>query len=212
MELERLFYPVQTLGYGKRVGIWLVGCPHRCFNCCNPEIQQADKTKQVHIHQVFQMISSIDKQIDGVTISGGDPFFQAEELAKLVEWLRKSGIDDILIYSGYTLKQLQKMKNAHVDFVLQNIAVLVDGLYIENLNDNIPLRGSSNQTVYVLNEKYQFRYETYFKGERTMQTIVVDNNLISFGIPPKHYKQRLEEKSFEKGLLLKNNTTSNPKL
>src|SRR5690606_7761143 len=140
--------------YGNRVGIWTVGCPHRCFNCCNPELQPVDESKEITLDHLFHSISSITETIDGITISGGDPFFQPEELAILIAWLVEKGHEDILIYSGYKIEELLSWNRTDVQFILENIAVLIDGLYIDKLNDNLSLRGSSNQRVIVLKEKF----------------------------------------------------------
>lgn len=200
MEIERIFYPVRTLGPGMRLGIWTVGCAFRCFNCCNEELQEANPDKEIPLSTLFDMIDSIEHPIDGVTISGGDPFFQVEELVPLVKGLVDRGIEDILIYTGNTLKQLREMNNMHVNFVLDNIAVLIDGIYIEALNDNSPLRGSFNQQVHIFKEKYREKYEAFLKGERQLQTLVYDQSLLAIGIPPKGYKKDLHEKAKEKGI------------
>lgn len=154
MQIERVYYPVKTLGYGNRIGIWTVGCRHGCFNCSNPELWDNDPDKDVSEKQIINMFTSIPGQVDGVTITGGEPFQQAEELLSLVLYLYKELTQDILIYSGYTLEELQQWKNPTVDKVLAHIAVLIDGKYIEELNDNSSLRGSSNQRIHILNKAY----------------------------------------------------------
>ena len=100
------------------------------------------------------MLKSITQPVDGVTISGGDPFQQLEELDELVSFIAAEITNDILIYTGYTLKQLQSWNNEHVTNIIGKIAVLIDGKYIDHLNDNRSLRGSSNQQIHLLNEKY----------------------------------------------------------
>ncbi|WNS77418.1 4Fe-4S single cluster domain-containing protein [Bacillus sp. DTU_2020_1000418_1_SI_GHA_SEK_038] len=206
MQIERIFYPLETLGYGKRIGIWLVGCPHRCHLCCNPELQAADPTKNIELSAIFSYIESILKKykVDGVTISGGDPFAQPKELRQLVKWLQKNSIEDILVYSGYTLAELRAQKNESIDDILFNISVLVDGKYVESLNDNRPLRGSSNQVVHIFNTKYKERYREIIAGEsRPIQNIYYEDNLISFGIPPRDFNKSVCEKLSEKGVSTK---------
>lgn len=39
MQIDRLLYPVHSLGPGNRLVIWVRGCKKRCFNCANPELQ-----------------------------------------------------------------------------------------------------------------------------------------------------------------------------
>ncbi|UTR12090.1 radical SAM protein [Evansella sp. LMS18] len=200
MQIERIYYPLKTLGYGNRVGIWTVGCPHRCFRCCNEELQPADDTKEVPLEKIYTLISNIKESVDGVTLSGGDPFFQAEELNNLVNWLKEKGIDDILIYSGFTLEELRKMNNVYINDVLSKIAVLIDGKYVEELNDDLPMRGSSNQRIHIFKDEFKKKYEDLLKGDRTIQPLIVENNIITLGIPPKNYKNSLKEFSYKKGM------------
>lgn len=200
MQIERMYYPVKTLGYGNRLGIWMVGCPHRCFNCCNPELQNENVEKELSVNDVFRLIESIGQPIDGVTISGGDPFFQPKELAILVRGLVHLGIEDILVYSGYTMDELISKNDKDTFDILDNIAVLIDGKYMEELNDNRPLRGSSNQQILLLKEKFKDRYINLLGSAREIQNVYFSNNLISIGIPPKGFKKRVRQKSKEKGL------------
>lgn len=69
---------------------------------------------------------------------------QAKELLELVKLLRLIN-SDILVFSGYTHQEL--LKNTTQREILNEIAVLVDGPYIESLNNALPLRGSSNQNI-----------------------------------------------------------------
>ena len=102
LQIERIFYPIETLGYGKRIGIWTIGCSHGCFNCCNPELWDSNPNKNLSLLQIFTMLKSINQPVDGVTISGGDPFQQLEELDELVSFIAAEITDDILIYTGFT--------------------------------------------------------------------------------------------------------------
>jgi anaerobic ribonucleoside-triphosphate reductase activating protein len=89
MQIARVYYPVKTLGYGNRIGIWTVGCKHACQNCSNPELWDDDPSRDVPLETLFRMFDQIKYPIDGVTISGGDPFEQTAELIVLVQHLDK---------------------------------------------------------------------------------------------------------------------------
>lgn len=193
LQIERIFFPLETLGYGKRIGIWTIGCPHACFNCSNPELWKENKSKDLSLPFIFQMLGAIKDPIDGITISGGEPFQQVEELSELIRFISLNISDDILLYSGYTLEQLEKWKNPHVEYILQNVAVIVDGKYVEEKNDNSPLRGSSNQIVHILNEKYRNRYENLLSGHRQVQTVAVKDSLLAFGIPLKNTNETFQQ-------------------
>ena len=193
LEIERIFFPLETLGYGRRIGIWTIGCPHACFNCSNPELWNENKSKDLPLSYVYQMLRTIKDPIDGVTISGGEPFKQAKELSELIRFALTNISDDILVYSGYTLEQLKSWENPYVEDILNNIAALVDGKYVEGKNDNSPLKGSSNQVFHILNDKYRSRYEKLLMGKRQVQTVAVQDNVLALGIPLKNTRKTFQQ-------------------
>jgi len=177
MYVARVLYPVEVLGPGKRVGIWFCGCPRRCKGCSNPELWEFQKRYETTPETVFSMVKSLAEthQIDGFTITGGDPMYQAEDLQKLLGLLREIS-DDIIVYTGYSYGELSKE-------VLKHITVLIDGEYVEELNDNSLLRGSSNQTVYILDEAKAERYRMFFETETNkVQNFFTSDGVISVGI------------------------------
>lgn len=129
-------------GEGIRTVIWFQGCNHNCYNCHNPQthsfqnniLMSADNIVNFYLKQKLQ---------SGITLSGGDPFFQAEELLSLLKKLKEHDIN-IWVYTGFTYEYLLKEYKEH----LQYIDVLVDGLYIDKLRDiSLVFRGSSNQRL-----------------------------------------------------------------
>lgn len=184
MNVARILYPVQVLGPGKRVGIWVAGCPRRCKGCSNPELWTQRPEYEVSIEQLFSFIEAIarDHEIDGFTISGGDPMEQAEELVQLVKYLTTIS-SDILVYTGYRIDALKEQKNPAIESLLAAVSVLIDGEYMEELNDDSFLRGSSNQRVYVLNPDYQDKYEAYLsEGHNQIQNFTTVDGVVSVGI------------------------------
>lgn len=180
ISLGRMYYPVKVLGPGSRVGIWMNGCDRRCIGCISPELQAYDKSKEVTVNEIIQMIQRIDSPIDGFTISGGEPFYNPEALNALVQSLSKI-CDDILIFSGYTIEELRGQHKASIESVLNTCAALIDGPYVKELNDNSGLRGSSNQRCWI------FRYPDKYAGieieERKLQNIVYGERILTIGIP-----------------------------
>ena len=177
MYIARILYPVEVLGPGKRIGIWFCGCPRRCEGCSNPELWEFDEKYQTSLGTVEKLISKIiiDYHVDGFTITGGDPLYQYNDFKKLIDFLRTIN-EDILVYTGYTIDELQG-KN------LEGVAVLIDGQYIESRNNNSALRGSDNQNIYVLNEKYITLYEDYLRtATNQIQNFTAKDSCISVGI------------------------------
>lgn len=102
MYIARILYPVKVLGPGNRIGIWFAGCHHKCKGCSNPELWKADEKYFVTIEQVEKLIRTVavGHEIDGFTITGGDPMEQADELTNLLT--RVADIShDVILYTGY---------------------------------------------------------------------------------------------------------------
>lgn len=177
MYVARVLYPVEVLGPGKRVGIWFCGCPRRCKGCSNPELWEFQEKYKTTPETVFEMIKtvSLNHNIDGFTITGGDPFYQPERLKKLLDMLKIIS-DDIIVYTGYKRDEIKTDE-------LENISVLIDGEYIEELNDNSLLRGSSNQVVHILDNTKADKYRTYFNTESNkVQNFFTWDGVVSVGI------------------------------
>lgn len=177
MFVARILYPVEVLGPGKRVGIWFCGCPHGCPGCCNPELWEFQERYRTTPETVFDLIRRLseDHTIDGFTISGGDPMYQPADLRKLLRLL-KTVSDDILVYTGYPIEALPPE-------VLENISVLIDGPYMEALNDNSLLRGSSNQRIHILQREKEALYQKYLATETNkIQNFTTADGILSVGI------------------------------
>lgn len=177
MYVARVLYPVEVLGPGKRVGIWFCGCPKRCKGCSNPELwefqDRYDTSPQIVFELILQIVSN--RPIDGFTITGGDPLYQANDLQQLIMLLRTIS-EDILVYTGYSLKEISVDK-------LNGIAVLIDGEYIESRNNNCILRGSDNQTIHILDQRYEEKYTAYLSHNRNrIQNFMTSDGVISVGI------------------------------
>ena len=181
MQIGKILYPVTTLGVGERLGIWTQGCNRFCRGCSNPELQTFDETKDVPPQKIFD--ATIGWEFDGVTISGGAPFLQEKDLKTLVQLYSEAGVEDILVYTGFTLEELAAKKDKNIDYVLANISVLIDGPFVEALVDEVPLRGSSNQRVWVLNEKYRQAYQAYLKEEKKVDIFYFSDDAHFIGIP-----------------------------
>lgn len=195
MQIDRIFYPVRTLGFGSRIGIWVVGCPHACPNCSNPELWEPDATKDIPVTAVWEMLMSIRAPVDGVTITGGEPFEQTENVYHLVRLIRKYLTGDIVVYTGYTIEELRERRDVYTDKTLQLIAVLIDGRYIEDLNDGrLALRGSSNQRIHILNPDYEPVYRELARQKRQSQNVYVNNRLFSIGIPVNDFWLDLDDR------------------
>lgn len=189
MQIGQIKFPITALGINNRLGIWTVGCNRRCPNCISPNFQLADVSREIEVKDIIELVRNL--KFEGVTISGGEPFLQIKELRKLVQAINEElHIDDILIFTGFLKKELDERKDEDIDYIFKNISVLIDGPYIDELNTNLVLRGSSNQTIYFLKEKYQPLYEKYMNEEKKFDTFWDDEHSFTvIGIPDKELRK-----------------------
>ena len=181
MYVDRILYPVTSLGPGKRLCIWVSGCNARCEGCANPELWTQRPEQFISVENLALAIkkSVMGKEIEGITISGGEPFDQAVDVIKLLNLLNCKV--DILVFSGYLYEEIKN--DITKNMLLEMIDVFVDGRYIEELNDGrSALKGSSNQCIYILNEKKEKLYDDYLKQGRQIQNFVYDYKTLSVGI------------------------------
>lgn len=198
MLVAYVLYPVKVLGPGERIGIWLYGCNRRCKGCATPQLQEFRQEKEISVDRLCEMVFSVlDKYpVDGITISGGEPMEQAEELQ---EFLKKISprIDDILLYTGYTLEQLLERNPKTIQDIQKYVTVLIEGEYIEDENKGHVLRGSDNQKIHYKNQDVKEKYERYIteSGQRKcLQTFQVSDGIFTVGIPEKGFRERLESR------------------
>lgn len=156
MEVARILYPIEVLGPGKRVGIWFAGCPRRCRGCSNPELWEPNERYRTTPETLARMIFEIAREhkIDGFTFTGGDPMMQYDDMMALIALLSPIS-RDILVYTGYRYEELP---------ALSGITVLIDGEYREEENESLPLIGSRNQRIFLLDEAYRVRYHRYLRS------------------------------------------------
>ena len=140
-------------GEGIRFVVFTQGCPHHCPGCHNPQTHPFEGGFLGDIPALLRQMGE-NPLLQGLTISGGEPFCQPEALLPLARGAREQG-KDVTIYSGYTLEQLLEMAKDHPAILdlLRACDILVDGPYVEQLRDlTLTFRGSSNQRILVLKE------------------------------------------------------------
>lgn len=126
-------------GEGIRYVIFLQGCAHKCEGCHNPETWDFKGGYTMDIDYLASDILKRRKHLDGITLSGGDPFYQQETCVKLLKLLP----DDmnVWIYTGFLYEDICNTELAKM------ADVIVDGPYIEELKCDGEMRGSSNQRI-----------------------------------------------------------------
>ncbi len=199
MRIARILYPVTVLGPGKRIAIWVAGCGKRCKGCANPELWNGGDFPHMDMADLKKtmdgLYEKVEERVDGITLSGGEPFLQSGELLELVRYLKyEKKTEDILVFSGGSIEKLQKDDKSAA--VLQEIAVLVDGEYIEEQNQGEVLRGSTNQRINILNQAFKEKYQKYLvenEGTHLVENFKVGDGVVLVGIHKKDFAEKLED-------------------
>lgn len=161
-------------GEGIRAVIWTQGCSHNCPGCHNPNTHSFEDGYLLDIEEVKEMIDDLEGQ-DGVTFSGGDPFYQPEACAFLAKYIKKRGLN-VWCYTGFlyeTLIELSKRNSKIMDF-LKEIDILVDGPFLlEKKSYDAIFRGSTNQRIIdvknSLKEKKVVLVDKYYQKEKKIK-------------------------------------------
>lgn len=149
LRFARLAYPVTALGPGRRLALWVAGCSLRCHGCITPELQSADAGKAIPVARLAERILALNTALDGITLTGGEPFEQAEALAELWASIAPQRPEwDLLAFSGYTLAQLQARPNS--GRLLAFTDLLVAGPFLPQRPSQHPLLASGNQQLHDL--------------------------------------------------------------
>lgn len=129
-------------GPGLRTAIYFAGCLHECPGCHNPQSWPMDAGKEMSADQLIEITEEADAD---VTLTGGDPVYQAAEIMPLCRELKRKG-RNVWLYTGFRYEELMAVKVSRE--LLDYIDVLVDGPFIERLHDrSLLFRGSSNQRL-----------------------------------------------------------------
>ncbi len=175
---------VRSLGPGLRYAIWLQGCPFDCKGCATPEAKGVVANKIYTVDSVANDI--IQSSCDGLTISGGEPFLQAAGLGRLLSKVQVARPEmSVVIFTGF---QLENLTSKDALDVIHHADVIIDGPYIERLNDGKGLRGSSNQRVHILTDRLISWKDEMENGSRHIEINInnsIDNLIESVGIPLK---------------------------
>ena len=131
-------------GPGIRLVVFTQGCKHNCKDCHNRHTHDFDGGYDIVIDDIIDLVKA-NPLLDGITLSGGDPFEQVLACNNLAIKVKELGLN-VITYTGYTFEQI--MKNIEHKELLLNTDILIDGKFeISNKDLTLPFRGSKNQRI-----------------------------------------------------------------
>ena len=133
-------------GKGIRTVIWTQGCSHNCPFCHNPSTHDFKGGELIELEDVLYKLEQLEGQ-DGITLSGGDPFFQPKPCLQIAKKAHELGMN-VWAYTGFTFEELFEKANKDILELLTEIDVLIDGKFDQNKKSlDLEFRGSSNQRI-----------------------------------------------------------------
>lgn len=135
-------------GPGIRFVVFTQGCSHNCEGCHNPDTHNFSGGNLVEIDNIINMIKS-NPLLDGITISGGEPFEQPLQAGVLANKVKNLGLN-VITYTGYTFEEILLKMKTFKDYekLLLSTDILIDGCFDISKKDlTLPFRGSANQRI-----------------------------------------------------------------
>jgi anaerobic ribonucleoside-triphosphate reductase activating protein len=175
-------------GPGARAVLHLAGCSIGCPGCFNPHTHASvgNGVRNQFPEQLAQSLLAVSSEI---TISGGEPTDQLPELLLLLRALKQAGAG-IIVYSGRTRQALQKKPEWRLIEQEALIDVLIDGPFVLSLMETKEMKGSQNQVIHLLTERYQ---ASDFDQRLTEVQLDEQGNLVILGFPTQEFLQAVRE-------------------
>ena len=169
-------------GPGFRYVVFVQGCPHHCHGCHNPESWAFDAGCEMTTGEIFEEIKE-RPNLRGVTFSGGEPFLQVSELARTINEiaLLTGKKPPVICYTGNTKEGIEERNDAAAKALLSLTDLLIDGEYIQELDSNDRYKGSDNQRMIFLTDR--FSPEDFPPMKRSISIRLGSDHLAMSGIP-----------------------------
>lgn len=146
-------------GVGIRDVIFTQGCSHHCKGCHNPHTWNSKGGEEVTAKEIADQLKNSN---NNVTISGGEPLEQIQEVTELLSELHKQG-KDAWLYTGYTFENIGM--GIWLILYANGVTVVVDGTFQEDKKDlTLQFRGSSNQRLIDLEKSLKAGHVVLWEG------------------------------------------------
>ncbi len=190
INIDTVRLSIDTNGPGRRIVIWTQGCTLNCDGCFNQEQLIHEANKLFDIKELFEILIGllIKYNCEGVTISGGEPFQQAKAVLELGKLVKQKGYS-LVIFSGYTYKQLKESKNHEVRELLKLGDIMILGRY--NRNNTEERTWFNNKDKKIIYNSDQYINYSFDVNPNIEFTIIEDTMLIS-GFPDRQTFEELK--------------------
>ena len=173
----------KVLGPGNRASVWVHGCCRNCPGCISEAFRNGPFLSFT-ADELAEWVLAQD--VEGLTISGGEPMLQAEALAEMLGIIRERRDLSVIVYTGYLYEELidLSMQDSGIRSFLEQIDLLIDGPYIKNRDRNQPYIGSDNQRLLLLTDRLKDSMEYYYSAEgRKIELHLSEAQTLMVGVP-----------------------------
>ena len=144
-------------GPGKRLVVFFQGCRLDCPGCFNPDTHTFRENKLLSPDEILSSGAGAgageDEDIEGITVSGGEPFEQPSGLLNLLKCARTKRSLSTMVYTGHTYEEI--LNDSVKSLCLEFIDLLIEGRFIREEKETTRLaRGSTNQRIMLLTDRY----------------------------------------------------------
>jgi len=200
LRVGKCMVSTEVNGPGKRFVIWLQGCRFGCKGCYNPEFWDESGGTLMSVDDIMAQINSTDG-IKGVAFTGGEPLLQSEALLQLVDQIKSSELT-IVCYTGYLMSNILNDEIPYAKEFIEKIDILIDGLFNEQEKAPLLWRGSRNQRIHFLSERYKHLESLVLKeGTREVEIQIGSEGMNITGFFEMEMWNKLKEKMNKKHLI-----------
>ena len=195
--------PVSVLGPYQRAVVWVQGCPFSCPNCIVPESWSQDGGEEVLVSELVHWLLS-NEYIEGVTFSGGEPMLQASAISQIITLLKSKRDIGIMCYTGFRFERLTTTGTKDQRTLLGLIDLLVDGTYEEKQHKDLLWRGSANQRILLLTNRYKSYMTDKIDRSAGLEFFVRESSQMGFsGVPNQpNFRQEFESRMLEHSVIV----------
>ncbi|GKQ35681.1 radical SAM protein [Streptomyces sp. A012304] len=200
------YFPVETLGPGRRLALWFQGCALACPGCMSRHTWDPAGGRAATVGELLQLWeAALGHGAEGLTVSGGEPLAQPAALAALLrgaDRLRRRHarvgrpLADLLVYTGHEPEEVPEVVPDEVWAALAGADAVVTGRFRAGEPTDLVWRGSANQRLVPRTPLGVSRYaehlsRTYPPGPR-VSVRAQGTHARVYGVPGRGELRRLE--------------------
>lgn len=217
LRVSETHFPVETLGPGRRLGIWLQGCGLACAGCMSRHTWDPEGGTSRTVASLLGLWrAALAQGADGLTVSGGEPLDQPAALAALLAGAAGARTEavapggpaagrevDFLLYTGYEEEEVER--DAARSAAVRHADVVVTGRFRVAEPTELVWRGSANQRMLPRTALGRARYQAHLSrtasGSR-LQVVEGEGDVRLYGVPRRGELAALERQLRQVGVRL----------